>query len=335
MKRRIKAVFSAAIVAALAGGLIAITLTTRGTAGNDAGQRAPRAADSKLAQAGAGEITVKVAGEMQKRLALHITQLVTIKLKREIKAFGSALDATPLHTQVSDTLAAEVSVQLSQQELARLRKLQDNTSARLLQTAEATARRDQILLQSARNNLRLTWGNAIAERKDLSDLVQSLAVQANSLVRLDLPVGDIFLSQPSGARIVAAGADSSMAGEVLGIAPNVDARNQAQGILVLAPQQGGVNLLAGTAVTGFVEVSGEPMSGVVIPRSAVVRYIGKTWVYLQLDADTFVRREVILENPVDDGWLVSRGLGQDDRIVDSGAQILLSDESKANINMAE
>jgi hypothetical protein len=291
------------------------------------------AATGGNAGAGAGAITVKFDREAQQRLGMEVKQLAAGKAPREIMTFGRVLDAARLQAQVSERDAAAVSAQLSQQELGRLRQLEDNTSERRMQTAEAEARRDQLALQSARSNLRLTWGDAIAERDDLPDLVQSLVSQAQSLVRLDLPVGEKLAGLPSAARIVPMGAETPVAGTVLGMAPTVLEQNQTMGLLILAPQ--GDGLLPGAAVTGFLEMPGDPLNGVVIPRAAVVRYAGRSWVYVQIDAGKFARREVALENPLADGWLVSTGLGPGDRIVESGAQLLLSEETKAEIDMED
>ena len=298
---------------------------------------APDAAGGEMAadssRAGDGDITVSFDSEAQKRVGLQIKPLAAVSMQREMRVFGRVLDPSRLHAQASEIDTAEVSAQLSQQELGRLRQLQDNTSERRMQTAEAKARRDQLALQSARSNLRLTWGNAVTERDDLPELVRSLASHTHALVRLDLPAGDTLAVLPAGARIIPMGADTPVAGVVLGMAPNVDAQNLAQGILVLAPHFAG--LLPGAAVTGLLEIPGPPLSGVVVPRSAVVRYGGRNWVYLQIGAGTFTRREVALVNPVENGWLVSRGVAPDERLVESGAQLLLSEERKAEINMED
>ena len=317
-----------AITAVLACALSAIPVTARA---EDDGESGGAMAAARLARSVSGEVTVSFDGDTQKRLGLRVRQLAAATRQREVMAFGRALDTAPLHAQAVEIAAAEVSALLSQQELGRLRQLQDNTSERRMQTAEAEARRDQLALQAARNQLRLTWGNNIADRDDLPDLVQSLVSQKLALIRLDLAIDDRLSALPARARIIPLGAEASIDAEVVGMAPTVSGQDQAQGILVLASLPAG--LPPGMAITGYLELPGDPLNGVVIPRSAVVRYNGRTWVYVQTGAATFSRREVALENPLDDGWLLSRGLGPDDRIVESGAQLLLSEERKSEIEM--
>jgi hypothetical protein len=89
-------------------------------------------------------------------------------------------------------------------------------------------------------------------------------------------------------------------------------------------------LLPGASVTGFLEMPGELQSGVVVPREALVRFNGTTWVYLQTGDGTFQRTMVALEQPVAEGWFVGHGLGAGQKVVTVGAQELLSEELKGS-----
>ena len=62
-----------------------------------------------------------------------------------------------------------------------------------------------------------------------------------------------------------------------------------------------------------------------------MRFNGGTWVYLQNSADQFERREVQLDSPLPNGWFVTSGLKPQDKIVTTGAQQLLSEELKGQI----
>jgi len=83
-----------------------------------------------------------------------------------------------------------------------------------------------------------------------------------------------------------------------------------------------------SAVTGFLGLPGEAQSGVRVPREAVVRFNGTTWVYVQTGDDTFQRTEVALDRPLANGWFVRAGLKPQDKVVSAGAQQLLSEELK-------
>jgi len=94
-------------------------------------------------------------------------------------------------------------------------------------------------------------------------------------------------------------------------------------------------LLPGMRVTGWLRWPGQALSGVYLPASTIVRMQGRPWVYLQKDETTFAREEVLLEHAADRGWVVERGLETGDRVVVTGAQLLLSEELKSQIQMAD
>jgi len=89
-----------------------------------------------------------------------------------------------------------------------------------------------------------------------------------------------------------------------------------------------VRLAPGAAVSAFLTLPGEPVSGVLAPREAIVRFNGAAWVYLQTSPTTFQRTEISLDKPLENGWFVRAGLKPQDKIITVGAQQLLSEERK-------
>jgi len=84
-------------------------------------------------------------------------------------------------------------------------------------------------------------------------------------------------------------------------------------------------------VTAYLTLPGEGQAGVTLPRNAIVRFNGTTWVYRQISEDSFERIEVTLNSPLDNGWFVHEGLKPADKVVATGAQQLLSDELKEQL----
>jgi hypothetical protein len=196
---------------------------------------------------------------------------------------------------------------------------------RSLQAAEATAARDQLAAQSARDRLILASGKAVAEQGDLPAFTQALTSQSAALVRIDLPPGEIVKSPPTGARLVTLSGNSAEA-EFLGSASAVDPQIQGQGFLFLV-KPGVVRFLAGEAVTGYLKLPGEPRNGVIVPREAVLRTEGKGWVYvLNEGGEAFTRREIPLDQPTETGWFISGGITAADFVVVTGAQTIFSEE---------
>jgi hypothetical protein len=80
---------------------------------------------------------------------------------------------------------------------------------------------------------------------------------------------------------------------------------------------------------GHIKIPGEPLTGVIVPRDAVVRAEGAGWVYvLNAAGDAFTRVQVVLDHPMEAGWFVTKGVGMGEYVVVAGAQQLLSFESK-------
>jgi multidrug efflux pump subunit AcrA (membrane-fusion protein) len=73
------------------------------------------------------------------------------------------------------------------------------------------------------------------------------------------------------------------------------------------------------------------LKGVNVPKSAVVRYLGKAWVYVVASDGGFDRKEISLDHPIPDaaGWFVIESVKPGDRIVVTGAAALLSQEINA------
>jgi hypothetical protein len=74
-----------------------------------------------------------------------------------------------------------------------------------------------------------------------------------------------------------------------------------------------------------IESSGR-VTGVMIPRSALVRSDGMACVYLRLSEDEFVRRTVVATRIRQDGWFVTSGFEPGDEVVTAGAGSLLAVE---------
>lgn len=305
---------------------------------HEKGEEKETAKDSgKPADVAASEPVLRLDLETQKRIGLQVALLTATNLSREVKGYGRVLDPAPLAALATELEFSQIAASASGQEFARLKILsvQTNASVRALQTAEAVARRDQLLVDSTRDRIIAAWGKAVATRSDGPAFVRSLSASDNLLVRVDLAAGEALSAPPLGARLVPLTAeDKSVDAEFLGMAPRVDAETQGRGFLFRV-KTNPLGLAPGAAVTGFLKVPGEALSGVVAPRPAVVRHADQTWLYVRTGADQFTRRKVTLAFPLEQGWLVTAGFTVNDSVVISGAQLLLSEELKSQMKNEE
>lgn len=73
--------------------------------------------------------------------------------------------------------------------------------------------------------------------------------------------------------------------------------------------------------------------GVMVPASALLRQDGQVWLYVQGEPGEFIRKAIKLGKPTSEGWAVPTATQE--TVVTVGAQILLSEELKAQIQILE
>jgi hypothetical protein len=152
---------------------------------------------------------------------------------------------------------------------------------------------------------------------------------------VDVPLGQTVPAEVTEARIVTLNNDARpLKATRMGVAPTANPKTRDNVYLfrlVLAAPNAGIR--PGTPVTAYLALSGEPLKGYVVPRTAVVRYKGRAWVYVVGEAkdkmQDYERREVALEQSTADGsgWFVMEGFKGGEKLVTTGAADLISVET--------
>ena len=236
----------------------------------------------------------------------------TRTLAKQSNASERALQAAELAAQ-KDRLTAEVT---------------DAASARAVQAVENTLQRDETALRASQAKLLTGYGRGLMDRKDLPEFATALAAGQMALVRLDVPAGEAVKEPPVGATLVSpSDAGAVIAVQLLGPAGNTDVQTQGQGFLVLT-KSGGPRLAPGTMVFGAVQLAGEKESGVTVPRMAILRHEGEAFIYVETKTGEFTRKGIELDHATENGWFIHEGLKPGDKVVVTGAQQLLSEETK-------
>lgn len=289
----------------------------------------------KIERNAAGEVVLTLNEETQKLIALKIESVAAATHSPEVSGFGSVLDFAPLIVLHGDLAAAEAAVVAAKKIAERAKSLfeqGENVSRKSMEAAEADLRANEIKLQTARMQLEAGWGNAIAklDSNARQKFIDDLMGHRTALVRVDLSAGETISESPKSARVQRLAEEKFLPATVFSIAPNVDPKTQGQGF-ILKIDSPSLSLRPGAAVKALLEISGEPRKGVLIPRDAVIRMEGKTWIYVAEAENKFTRREVKLEIPTDKGWFATTGVKADEKIVIEGGQTLLSEEQKSQI----
>jgi hypothetical protein len=332
----LKRAFILIVIGAVLGGG-AVYLKTRSGGAPDADDKPAAEANESAGEAHLshdtnGNAVITLSDETRKEIGLQLGRPAPAQFGPEVKGYGRVEDAANLGGLAADLATAEAVYVASSNELERSKTLesQGNSSARTLQTAEAAAVHDRLAVQSAHDRLLLASTASVADRPDLPAFVRSLADGSSALVRIDVSADEVPAAMPVGARILTLSGALADA-DFLGTAAAMDPQTQGRGYFVLVSSNS-IGLAPGQAVTGYLKLPGEAVSGVTVPRDAVVRTEGAGWVYVQNgDGKSFTRKTIPLDHFTDAGWFVTNGVSAGDSIVVVGAQTLLSEELKAAI----
>jgi hypothetical protein len=251
-----------------------------------------------------------------------------------VSTTARVLDPGRLLQLDSELAAAAATFSASRAEALRTRKLytQDRTaSARAVEAATAQEQADLQKVNAARRQLALEWGGGIAAltARQRSELLSDLSRGRAELARVEIPAGMQIPGAGTGIELRGSSESEVFSGPVLGMLPTADPRLQTRGVLVELKNDA-ARLPIGQMLSAQVPVTNDPpQSGVILPRSALVRRNSRVWAYAQTAPNIFVRREVHNYHPVSGGWFVASGFAPGDRIVAGGAAALLGIESPA------
>jgi multidrug efflux pump subunit AcrA (membrane-fusion protein) len=282
---------------------------------------------------------------------------------RLVPRFAPA-ERADLQARLSGTRAeaeqAQAALVASRATLVRARTLNaedKNVSDRALQEAEARVKSDEIRQKSA-GELAAFFESALSgngpaaslsivaeqggevvellarpgEAVESGQAILRLARYDSLFARVTLAAGERFEGKPSHAAIMPVGLeDRPLKGEWVAAAPaDPQAPGETHLFRVAAEDLG---LRPGLAIVAKLELPGDPRKGVLIPSTAVVRFGGKIWAYLEVAEGRFMRREMEDAGSLEKGWFVSSGFKAGDQVVIGGAGLLLSEELKSQIQV--
>jgi len=269
---------------------------------------------------------------------------------QEIRAYGVVVDLQELislrnnySVAKSESERALANLDASRKAYERQKVLYEdnrNTSAKELQSVQATFHSNEAELKSARAAMealesaaRQQWGEAILKWVlDASQSFDRLVKFQDVLIQMTIPKDAAMTAVPQTARLLMPNG-KIIAAQFVSMSHRTDPRIQGKIYFYIAPNEG-MDLLAGMNMPVNLP-AGPQVEGVIIPSSAVVWWQGKAWAYLQKEPEKFVRREIPVGTPVQDGWFVTKALSAQDTVVIQGAQMLLSEEFRTQAQDSE
>jgi len=345
-RRLLRRVLTIVVVIGVAGLVGWGFIEGRGEAALEAQRERPVKAPLRVAEAD-GQPAVKLDAQTLKDSGIEVAALSPAPYQDQLHGYGTVLDLTQL-TDLSNSYAnAQAQQQMARAKLVasktafeRARGLyhnQQNVSLAQFQTAEATSQADQATLTAADSQVRTlaatalqTLGPVVGKALlDGSQLVTRLIGRQDFLLQVTLPPG-VFIPTPPQTATVQVENGPPTAVSFVSPATRTDPRIQGMSFLYLAPASSGV--LPGMNVLVSLP-SGTPSNGLAIPPSAIVWWQDRAWIYRQANPGTFIRTQIPIDLPSKDGGYIVKDLPKDATMVTKGAQLLLSEEFRAQIQV--
>jgi hypothetical protein len=280
-----------------------------------------------IAWAPGASADVSFNAEQRNAAGIETRALETASVPRVWAATAQVLDAAPLIGLAGDLRAAQAASAGSRHELERSERLyaaESNVSLRTVESARAQAITDEGHVGALKAQLAASWGRVLANMGDAprDRLMGELAAGHIVLLRAETRRVDSGSPHFTRARVSLIAGGRSWNADVLG--PAAPATTPAVGDLYLLSAPAAPGLEVGRALTAQLQDASEVLHGVKVPLSAVLRWQGSDWVFIETSANHFARRRIVPEEWLDDGCLVGDALRAGERIVTVGAEVLLA-----------
>jgi hypothetical protein len=340
------------LVAAAAVGVGALVvwgfLTGRNEAAVEAEREEPAQAPLRVGVKN-GQPVITVDGETQERSGIETEALTATPYQERVRAYGVVVDVARLTALSNNYLTAKTQVQTAQAKLAmskpafeRAQSLYNDqraVSQAVVESTQAAFATDQASLAAAEAQVRALaatayqeWGSVLGESLvEELPMINRLIERQDFLVQITLPPGVTLQAAPPAAMIqTGKGAQATIT--FVSSATRVDPKIQGLSFFYTAPAESGV--LPGMNVLALLP-TGKAVAGVTVPASAIVWWQDRAWVYRRAGPDTFTREEITTELPAEGGAYVVKNIPPGREIVTSGAQLLLSEEFRAQIQVED
>ncbi len=295
-----------------------------------------------------GQHAIQLDIDIQKQSGIKTRKLEAMEVREELDAFGRVFNINGLvelrsnlnkiNGQKNIVLAELAAANKKLKRLQVLHKEAANISTRQLQEVEAESITQQAKLKTLNSELtdvrteaEQVWGPVLTAWVIDTDAFEQLLSGNKVIVFVALRAIDTL---PDKTEYVYIGRNGkrTLAQKAIYISPAIESDLMLQGetyyFLADASRD---KYRAGMHVHVWVPQTSESISGVFVPESAVVWSSGKPWVYTRNSEELFIRH--VINNPVelDEGIFVAEGLEVGDKVVTSGAQMLLAEEYRWSI----
>jgi hypothetical protein len=291
---------------------------------------ASKAGEDKESKKPAAE-GVSLTPEQVGKIGLQTEDVKAVDYAEETAGYGTVIPHEAIAQAVAELATAEATEKQSRSASARIQRLSGTPGAMSADVEETNARQaavDSAALALARQRLSATFGQKPPWSHGGSQaLLNALANGSTQLARATFPLGTLPGDTPKTLRAshigtAAAGkgfkmtpvwpapADASVPGRSFFAVLRAGDVGEGERILVWAP-------------------IGSAQSGVLIPAEAAVISENKYWCYVETKPGMFVRTEIETGRPFENGYFVTDGVKEGDKVVVKAAAQLLAQESSS------
>ncbi|MFO1259879.1 MAG: hypothetical protein U1E68_02220 [Sphingomonadaceae bacterium] len=274
--------------------------------------------------------TVAADEETLKHADIQVVALAAGSVGNVRSGYARALDLSALAAINADYRAASASAAASANDYVRQKALfaaDTSTSARVVEQARVQQAADAEKVKLACRRVSLEYGAGLEHLgcPALDALLRDAAAGRAALVRLDFADGP----PAPGSTVTITGGNAASDVRVLGPAALADPQLQTSGALAIVRGPAASCFGVGQVFDARISTGTSGKSGVIVPRSAILRADGAMWVYRADKGGVFTRVELKDAQSAPDGWLVREGLKPGDRVAASGAGTLFGLEHGA------
>jgi hypothetical protein len=342
MKKGLRILLLVLVIGLIAGGLIRGFFSGRTDIAAEEQGDAPTEGPSGIATH-SGSTTLSFPADAQRANRIAVTSLSPERRTIQVQANGVVIDLQPIlglesnyNTAMMELAKARAGARASSAEFQRLQQLNldgQNASEKAVEAARASSESDAATEQNAaqalallKSSIALRWGTTLSRWvENGSPHLNDLLAQRKLL--LQVTAAQAALRSAARATVDLPNGNHASA-ELLSTLPQVDPRLQMPSYLYLVDAHAGI--VPGMNLSVFLP-TGPAVDGLVIPTNAVVWWQGKAWCYVEETPGKFTRKEVPTDSPVSNGWFAAEGFAPGTKVVTSGAQTLLSEEFRSQI----
>ncbi len=274
---------------------------------------------------------VKLTEQVRTNFGITTVVAVSVQSARQWQAAAQVLDASMLVNVLADLNAAQASASASSSELKRLESLYqsgNNAALKTVESARAQSIADSARVQSLQAQLLSTWGNGIGQMavQAQDQLLRSLLSGKTVLARAELlnpaPAG----LSASTMRLRLLSDNSLINAKLLGPLPHTHSQSLGNAYLLSVANSSQFQLQPGQILSAELQDVTHAVSGIKVPKSCVVRWQGRHWVYVEHEQGHYQRVAVSIGQWLDEAVLITNGIKVGDKVVAVGAGLILGAE---------